>query len=90
MATLDEMPKDLRRLPRACMSPAGGPDRGEPRACIACGICYAREPHVFRREPDGKAAVKAPKQWWSPLGDRIVRACPTGAITVEQHWPPSD
>lgn len=89
-ATLDLLPRDLEHLP-----PGIHPQREvtlgvDKDACIGCGICYAREPHIFVRDGDGKAAVKSPKQWWSPLGDRVVRACPTGAITVEQSWPPID
>jgi NTE family protein len=89
-ATLDELPRDLVDLP-----PGIHPQREvslsiDPAACIGCGMCYAREPAVFAASGDGKAIVKSPKQWWSPLGDRVVRACPTNAINVEQTWPPTD
>lgn len=89
-ATLDQLPRDLEGLP-----PGIHPQREvtlsvDREACIGCGICYAREPHIFSRLPNGKAAVKTPKQWWSPVGDRVVRGCPTGAITVEQSWPLPD
>ncbi len=80
---LDQIPAPLASLP-----PGIHPQREvrlaiNPTACIRCGICYARAPRLFEREPDGLARVAAPRQWWSPLGDRVVRACPTGAISAE-------
>ena len=87
-ATLERLPSQLTKLP-----PGLHPQREmhlsiDRAACIGCGICYAREPMIFARTDDGKAAVRAPKQWWSPLGDRVVRACPTAAIKSVQLWPP--
>lgn len=89
-ATLDRLPADLTGLP-----PGLHPQREirlsiDAEACIGCGICYAREPQIFTRRADGRAEVRNGTQWWSPLGDRIVRGCPTGAIKSEQAWPPTD
>jgi len=52
--------------------------------CICCGICYTREPQIFGELPGGKAFVREPIQWWTPLGDRVVRSCPTGAIIADR------
>lgn len=89
-AALDDLPTDLTTLP-----PGLHPQREvrlsiDPERCIGCGICYARAPHIFTRDVSGKALVKAPMQWWSPVGDQVVRACPTEAIMVDQNWPPTD
>ncbi len=89
-SALDRLPGALAALP-----PGVHPQREvvlsvEPKACIGCGICYSREPAVFGRGADGLAVVKSPRQSWSALGDRVVRACPTGAITAVQLWPPID
>jgi ferredoxin len=88
--SLDRLPADLTSLP-----PGLHPQREvtlsiNDAACTGCGICYAREPEIFSRGDDGKAVVRNPTQWWSPLGDRVVRSCPTGAITSAQAWPPTD
>ena len=88
--TLDRLPNDLENLPPGLHPQHEVRLSIDPKACIGCGICYAREPMIFARSDDGKATVRAPTQWWSPLGDRVVRACPTGAITAEQTWPPTD
>jgi NTE family protein len=53
-------------------------------SCICCGICYTREPRIFGRKPDGKAFVRESIQWWTPLGDRVVRSCPTSAIIADR------
>jgi NTE family protein len=89
-STLDQLPDDLAQLP-----PGIHPQREielsiDPEACVGCGFCFAREPAIFARGPDGKAVVRHRRQWWSPLGDRVVRSCPTGAISAEQRWPPPD
>lgn len=89
-SALDRLPGQLAALP-----PGVHPQREvvlaiEPKACIGCGICYSREPAVFGRAADGLAVVLSPRQSWSALGDRVVRACPTGAITAVQLWPPID
>jgi CspA family cold shock protein len=56
--------------------------------CIGCGACVARAPEVFSMSPRGIAEARAARQWWSPLGDYLLTACPTRAITAEQTWPP--
>jgi len=89
-ATLDVLPPDLRTLPAGIHPQREVTVSIDQDACIGCGICYAREPHVFARDGGGKAVVRSPKQWWSPLGDRVVSACPTAAIKVDQSWPPTD
>jgi len=89
-ATLDQLPDDLARLPSGIHPQREVQVSIDPDLCVGCGICFAREPHVFARGEDGKAVVRAPRQWWSPLGDRVVQACPTGAISAEQRWPPTD
>ena len=89
-ATLDQLPAGLASLP-AGIHPQHEIDIGiDPKACVGCGFCYARQPDIFGRAMDGKAFVRAPRQWWSPIGDRVIRSCPTGAISVEPRRPPSD
>jgi NTE family protein len=88
-STLDQLPADFRTL-----TPGIHPQREvevvvDPERCIGCGICYTREPEVFAKGPDGKAIVIKPRQWWTPLGDRVVHSCPTGAISAER-LPPRD
>lgn len=89
-STLEHLPRAMEDLP-----PGIHPQREvilsvDDAKCVACGVCYSRQPHIFRRKPDGRAEVKAPRHWWSPLDDRILRGCPTGAITAEQGWPLPD
>lgn len=36
---------------------------------------------------DGIALARSEHQWWSPLGDYVLTACPTHAISAEQTWP---
>jgi NTE family protein len=86
-ATLDRLPDDLTRLPAGLHPQREVELRVERDACTGCGVCYHRDPLVFGQEPDGKATVLAPMQWWSPLGDRMLRWCHAGAITYDQHWP---
>lgn len=84
---LDRLPKGLDELP-----PGIHPQR-EVRVtvdrvlCVGCGACVARAPEVFEMGPDGLAVAGAVKQWWSPLGDYLLTACPTHAIKAEQTWP---
>ncbi len=89
-AALDRLPGELAALPRGVHPQREVVLAIDSKACIKCGICFAREPDVFERGPDGYAVVKSPRQSWSQLGDRAVRACPTGAITAVQLWPPID
>lgn len=89
-STLDMLPADLTKLP-----PGIHPQREielsiDAKACVGCGFCFGREPEIFGRGEDGKAVVRHAHQWWSPLGDRVVSSCPTGAISAEQRWPPVD
>lgn len=54
------------------------------RRCVGCGLCIARAPDVFERDPSGTARVIAPNQVWSPLDGSYVRECPTHAIEVTE------
>jgi NTE family protein len=90
-ATLDRLPEDLTRLPAGIHPQREVELRIDRDLCTGCGVCYTRDAMLFGREPDGRAFVRQQRQWWSPLGDRAVRWCPTRAITFEQRWPePSD
>jgi NTE family protein len=89
-ATLDDLPDDLDTLPQGIHPQREVTLSIDQESCIGCGICYTREPHIYGSDETGKATVKSPRQWWSPIGDRVVRACPTAAINVEQSWPPTD
>jgi NTE family protein len=85
---LDCLPEGMSELP-----PGIHPQREvqvvvEAARCIGCGACVGRAPDVFEMGPNGLAVVKADRQWWSPLGDYLLTACPTRAIKAEQIWPP--
>ena len=87
-STLDRLPRELTRLPSGIHPQREVELRIDPEACTGCGVCYARDPQLFGEAPGGKALVRAPRQWWSPLGDRVLRWCPARAISFEQVWPP--
>ena len=84
---LDRLPHSLEELP-----PGIHPQREvkvtvDRDLCVGCGACVARAPEVFQMGLDGVAVARAEKQWWSPLGDYLLTACPTRAIKAEQTWP---
>lgn len=87
-AALDMLPTDLAALPPGIFPQREVAVRVDAEKCIRCGVCIARAPECFAAGPDGKAVVRSPLQWWSPLGHLIERSCPTGAISAEQRWPP--
>lgn len=84
---LDVLPRGLAELP-----PGIHPQREvrvsvDRARCIGCGACVARAPDVFEMGHDGLAVAREEAQWWSPLGDYLLTACPTHAIRAEQTWP---
>jgi NTE family protein len=83
-ATFDQLPEDLSTLPTGIHPQREIELKIDAKACVGCGFCFAREPDVFGRGEDGKAVVRRPHQRWSPLGDRVVRGCPTGAISADE------
>ncbi len=87
-STLDRLPPDLTRLPPGLHPQREVELRVDRDRCTACGVCYSRDPMVFGRDAEGRALVRAPVQWWSPLGDRVLRWCHSGAISYDQRWPP--
>ncbi len=89
-ATLDRLPGDLTRLPAGIHPQREVEVKIDPERCTGCGVCYARDPQLFGRGQDGKAVVRRPRQWWSPLGQRVMRWCPVRAIGYEQVWPALD
>ena len=85
---LDHLPRELDSLP-----PGLHPQREmrvivDPAKCIGCGACVARSPETFVMGPDRIARARVERQWWSPVSDYLLTACPTHAITAEQVWPP--
>ncbi len=87
-AALDALPDRLDTLP-----PGLHPQREveitvDRERCVGCGVCISRSPQVFKWDDERKAKVYNPLQWWSPLGDGTIEACPTQAITAAQLWPP--
>jgi NTE family protein len=87
-AALDPLPKDLDQLPAGIHPQREVELKINRKKCVSCGVCWARAPETFARGADGKAEVREPVQWWSPLGEWIEQACPTGAISADQRWPP--
>jgi NTE family protein len=87
-ATLDRLPDDLTRLPPGLHPQREVEVKVDPDRCTGCGVCYSRDPLVFAREADGRAGVRTPRQWWTPLADRMLRWCHAGAISHDQQWPP--
>lgn len=87
-ATLDRLPDDLTRLPAGLHPQRQVEIRVDRARCTGCGVCYARDPLVFARDGGGKAVVRAPVQWWNPLGERVLRWCHARAISYDQRWPP--
>jgi NTE family protein len=84
---LDLIPNPLDELP-----PGIHPQREmrvwvEPGLCVGCGACVAHAPETFQMRPDGIAEARVERQWWSPIGDYLLTACPTQAIKAEQVWP---
>jgi NTE family protein len=86
-STLDRLPSDLTRLPAGLHPQREVELRIDRARCTGCGVCYSRDPLVFGKEDDGKAVVRAPNQWWTPLSDRMVRWCHAGAISYDQRYP---
>ncbi|HEX7023378.1 MAG TPA: patatin-like phospholipase family protein [Gemmatimonadales bacterium] len=62
--------------------------RVNPARCIGCGVCAGRAPEAFEMQANGQAVAREGRLWWSPLGDYLLTACPTHAISAEQTWPP--
>lgn len=89
-STLDQLPSELAALPNGIHPQWEIELAIDPKTCVGCGCCFAREPEVFGPGPDGKAIVHRSRQWWSPLGDRVARSCPTGAITAVPARPRAD
>ena len=86
---LDLVPADFHDLPPGIHPQREMILRVERSRCVGCGACVARAPDTFLMGSDGIAHVRMERQWWSPMGDHLLNACPTHAITAEQHWPPS-
>jgi NTE family protein len=84
---LDRLPRGLDELPAGIHPQREVRVTVDRRLCVGCGACVARAPEVFEMGLDGLAVAKAEKQWWSPLGDYLLTACPTHAIKAEQTWP---
>lgn len=84
---LDLLPHSLDELPAGIHPQREVQVSVDPVKCIGCGACVARAPEVFRMSSTGTAEALAERQWWSPLGDYILTACPTHAISAEQTWP---
>ncbi len=87
--TLDMLPRELSELPAGIHPQREMTVRVNQARCIGCGVCVARAPEIFTMGPSGVAEARTDRQWWSPLGDYLLTACPTHAITAEQSWPPS-
>src|ERR1041384_13463 len=85
---LDLLPSDFGQLPSGLHPQREMTVRVERGRCVGCGACVARAPELFSMGPDGIAMVRAERQWWSPIGDYLLTACPTHAIKAEQRWPP--
>lgn len=81
------LPCTLQELPAGIHPQRQVQLRIDPALCIGCGACVARAPDVFAIGEDGLARVRVDQQWWSPLGDYVLTACPTHAISAEQSWP---
>lgn len=86
--TLDQLSVDLANLPSGIHPQREVSLAIDPERCVGCGVCAAQAPESFLMGPDGKAHVRHPVQWWSPLGEWILRVCPTDAISATQLWPP--
>ena len=84
---LDRLPHGLEDLPPGIHPQAEVSVKVDRTLCVGCGACVARAPEVFEMGFDGLAVAKEEKQWWSPLGDYLLTACPTHAIRAEQTWP---
>ncbi|HEU5217189.1 MAG TPA: patatin-like phospholipase family protein [Gemmatimonadales bacterium] len=84
---LDSLPRGIDDLPPGIHPQREVWVRVERPRCIGCGACVARAPGLFEMGADGIAVAKSERQWWSPLGDYLLTACPTHAITAEQTWP---
>ncbi|MGH7559781.1 MAG: patatin-like phospholipase family protein [Gemmatimonadales bacterium] len=86
--TLDLLPKELNELPHGIHPQREMRVSVDAAKCVGCGVCVARAPDTFRLRPDGIAEVRVERQWWSPIGDYLLTACPTRAIAAEPV-PPS-
>ncbi len=86
--TLDLLPLGFDELPAGIHPQREMEVRVDPARCVGCGACVARAPEIFSMGPRGIAEATAERQWWSPLGDYLLTACPTYAISAEQTWPP--
>jgi NTE family protein len=85
---LDALPENLDELPPGIHPQREMTVRIIAERCVGCGACVARAPEIFAMGPDRIAVARSERQWWSPLGDYLLSACPTHAITAEQRWPP--
>ncbi len=82
--TLDQIPDGLGSLPPGGIHPLRHVEvRIEESRCVGCGLCAATNPRAFRMTARGRAEVRASRQTWTPVGDAVIRACPTSAITAE-------
>ncbi|NOT08818.1 MAG: 4Fe-4S binding protein, partial [Gemmatimonadales bacterium] len=86
--TLAALPEGLDALPPGIHPQREVRVRVDPERCVGCGACVARAPEIFHMTGRGLAEATAEAQWWSPLGDHLLTACPTHAISAEQTWPP--
>jgi NTE family protein len=86
-AALDELPHGIEDLPPGIHPQREVRVKVDRSLCIGCGACVARAPDVFEMGYDGLAVAKEERQWWSPLGDYLLTACPTHAIRAVQTWP---
>ncbi|PYP41731.1 MAG: hypothetical protein DMD43_05485 [Gemmatimonadetes bacterium] len=85
---LDLLPADFAELPAGILPQREMVVRVERKRCVGCGACAARAPDIFTMGVDRIAVVRAERQWWSPMGDYLLTACPTRAITAEPYSPP--
>lgn len=84
---LDRLPHGLDELPAGIHPQREVSVSVDRSLCVGCGACVARAPEIFQMGFDGLAVAGEEKQWWSPLGDYLLTACPTHAIKAEQTWP---
>ena len=58
-------------------------------ACIGAGLCFRRAPEVFDQDDDGLVVLldAAPAPELHEAARDAARACPSGAITVNEDAP---